>query len=213
LGGPTSHAVSGQTLRLHTTSLWYEDPLGLNGCPFRTAPNGQKGPPILSNDSNNAGRLGPLRIRAPQKFVAGIALVGICAFVLWAVDDLSEGTIQLMGAAMFPRVLGILLGISGVILVADSLLRDGEGLEKLALRGPVLVTAGIILFALTIRTLGLAVAGTLALVVSGFATEEARPAEVAIFAAAITFGCIILFRYLLGMAVPVLIIPGTSINF
>jgi putative tricarboxylic transport membrane protein len=154
-----------------------------------------------------------LRIRAPQKFVGGIALVGICAFVLWAVDDLSGGTIQLMGPAMFPRGLGILLGIGGIVLMADSLLRDGEGLEKLALRGPLLVTAGIILFALTIRSLGLAVAGTLALIVSGFATEEARPVEVVAFAAAVTFGCIVVFRYLLGMSVPVLVIPGTSINF
>ena len=76
-----------------------------------------------------------------------------------------------------------------------------------------LVNAGIILFALTIRQFGLAVAGMLALVVSGYATEEARPREVVIFAAAVTLGCIILFRYMLDMAVPVLIVPGTSIRF
>jgi hypothetical protein len=145
--------------------------------------------------------------------VAGVALVGICAFVVWAVDDLSEGTIQLMGPAMFPRWLGILLGLGGMILIVDSLLRDGDPLGKWSLRGPVLVTGAIILFALTIRTLGLAVAGTLALIVSGFATEEARPREVIIFAVAVTVGCIILFRYLLSMSVPVLVIPGTSISF
>ena len=167
----------------------------------------------MPNKSDNAGQEIPSRIRAPQKFLAGVVLVGICAFVLWAVDDLRLGTIQMMGPAMFPRGLGILLGISGLVLIADSLIRDGDGLEKLSLRGPVLVTAGIVTFALTIRPLGLAVAGTLALVVSGFATEEARPAEVVIFAVAVTFGCIIVFRYLLGMAVPVLVVPGTSINF
>jgi putative tricarboxylic transport membrane protein len=118
-----------------------------------------------------------------------------------------------MGPAMFPRVLALLLGLSGVVLIAKSLVRDGAPIEKATLRGPVLVIAGIIVFALTIRTLGLAVAGFLALMVSGFATEEARPREVVIFAAAITLACIILFRYLLGMAVPVLTIPGTSIDF
>jgi putative tricarboxylic transport membrane protein len=127
--------------------------------------------------------------------------------------DLNQGTIKFMGPAMFPRALAVMLGISGMILIAISLLRDGEGLEKWALRGPVLVNAGIILFALTIRPFGLAVAGMLALTVSGFATKEARPREVIIFAAAITLGCIILFRYLLDMAVPVLIVPGTSIGF
>jgi putative tricarboxylic transport membrane protein len=127
--------------------------------------------------------------------------------------DLNQGTIKFMGPAMFPRALAVMLGISGMVLIAISLMRDGEGLEKWALRGPVLVNAGIILFALTIRPFGLAVAGMLALTVSGFATEEARPREVIVFAAAITLGCIILFRYLLDMAVPVLIVPGTSIEF
>jgi hypothetical protein len=155
----------------------------------------------------------PLRIRAPQDFLAGIILIGIWAFVHWAVADLNQGTFESMGPAMFPRVLGLLLGLGGIFLIVKSLLQGGEPIEKLSLRGPILVTAGIITFALTIRTLGLAVAGMLALVVSGFATKEARPREVVIFAVAMTMGCIILFRYLLGMAVPVLIVPGTSIDY
>jgi hypothetical protein len=167
----------------------------------------------VSSEPNNAGRTGPLRIRAPQKFVAGIVLIGICAFVLWAIANLNQGTIKFMGPAMFPRSLAVLLGLCGLILIGDSLIRDGEALARWSLRGPVLVIAGIILFALTIRHFGLAVAGMLALVVSGFATEEARPREVVIFAAAITLGCIVLFRYLLDMSVPVLIVPGTSIRF
>jgi hypothetical protein len=47
----------------------------------------------------------------------------------------------------------------------------------------------------------------------GFATPEAKPREVLIFAVAMTAACVILFRYLLGMVVPVLVIPGTSIDF
>ena len=167
----------------------------------------------MPSDQNNAGRAGFLHIRGPQKFIGGLALIGISAFVLWATDDLGLGTIKFMGPALFPRSLAILLGIGGLILIADSLLRDGDELAKWSLRGPVFVNAGIILFALTIRHFGLAVAGMLALTVSGFATAEARPREVVIFAAAITLACIILFRYLLDMAVPVLIVPGTSINF
>lgn len=167
----------------------------------------------MSNEPNDAGRAGLPRIRAPQKLVAGITLVGICAFVLWATEDLSLGTIKFMGPAMFPRSLALLLGVGGVILIVHALLRDGEQLATWSLRGPVLVNAGIILFALTIRQFGLAVAGMLALVVSGFATKEARPREVIVFAAAVTLVCIVLFRYMLDMAVPVLIIPGTSIRF
>lgn len=154
-----------------------------------------------------------MRIRAPQDLLAGIILVGICAFVFWAVRDLNMGTFEAMGPAMFPRVLATMLGLGGAGLIVNSLLSDGGTIERATLRGPVLVIGGIVMFALTIRSLGLAIAGLLALIVSGFATAEARPREVLIFAVAITFACIVLFRYLLGMAVPVLIVPGTSINF
>ena len=154
----------------------------------------------------------PLHIRAPQRFVAGVVLVCICVFVLWAVSHLSMGTVKFMGPAMFPRVLAVMIGVSGVALIVLSLLRDGDALQRWSYRGPILVTLAILLFALTIREFGLAVAGFLALFVSGFATPEARPRETLIFAVAMTATCIILFRYLLGMAVPVLIVPGLGIE-
>jgi putative tricarboxylic transport membrane protein len=114
---------------------------------------------------------------------------------------------------MFPRTLAVLLGISGVILVTLSFLLDGAPLEKWSLRGPVLVTVAILLFALTIRPFGLAVASMLALMLSGFATPDARLREVTVFSALLTLACVILFRYLLDMSVAVLIVPGTGIQF
>lgn len=158
------------------------------------------------------GRPGQLHIRAPQRLVAGIVLVCASVFVLWAVRGLSLGTVKFMGPAMFPRVLAVMIGVSGVALIVLSLLRDGDALQRWSYRGPALITLAILLFALTIREFGLAVAGFLALFVSGFATPEARPRETLIFAVAMTVACIILFRYLLGMVVPVLIVPGTGID-
>lgn len=166
----------------------------------------------MSETGNGSGRSGTLSIRAPQRFVAGVVLICLCVFVLWAVSNLSMGTVKFMGPAMFPRVLAVMIGASGVVLIVLSLLRDGAALEKWSFRGTILVTVAIVLFALTIREFGLAVAGFLALFVSGFATPEARPRETLIFSVALTAGCIILFRYLLDLAVPVLIIPGTGIE-
>jgi putative tricarboxylic transport membrane protein len=162
---------------------------------------------------NDTGRVGPLRVRSPQRFVAGAVLLGICFFVFWAVADLSPGTVKSMGPGMFPRALAALLGISGAILVAVSFWLDGESLERWSFRGPVLVTAGILLFALTVRPFGLSVAGMLALVVSGFAIQDARPRQVIVFSALLTLACVILFRYLLEMSIPVLVVPGTGIRF
>ena len=157
--------------------------------------------------------MGPLRVRSPQRFFAGLVLIGICLFVLWAVADLSLGTVSAMGPAMFPRSLAMLLGISGGVQVVLSFLLDGEPLQRWAIRGPVLVTVGILLFALTLRPFGLVVAGMLALVVSGFGIQGARPREVIAFSALVTVVCAVLFRYILEVSIPVLIIPGTGINF
>jgi len=151
-----------------------------------------------------------LHIRAPQRFIAGIVLICVCAFVLWAVDNLSIGTIKFMGAAMFPRGLAVMIGFSGCVLLVLSLLRDGDALQEINYRGPFMITLAIVLFALTIRNFGLSVAGFLSLFVSGFATPEVKPREALFFAVIMTVACIILFRYLLGMAVPVLVIPGTE---
>jgi len=152
-------------------------------------------------------------VRSPQRFFAGLVLIGICLFVLWAVADLSQGTATAMGPGMFPRGLAVLLGISGVVQVVQSFLLEGEPLQRWAIRGLVLVTVGILLFALTLRPFGLAVAGMLALVVSGFGIEGARPRAVIAFSALVTIVCVVLFRYILEVSIPVLIIPGTGIRF
>lgn len=167
----------------------------------------------MANELSSTGRIGPLRIRSPQRFFAGLVLIAVCFFVLWAVKGLSQGTLTAMGPGMFPRALAVLLGISGVVLVVFSFWLDGEPLEQWSFRGPILVTVGILLFALTIRPFGLAVASMLALMVSGFATPEARLREVTVFSALLTFACIVVFRYLLAMPISVLTIPGTEVRF
>ena len=167
----------------------------------------------MASEPNQTSRIGPLRLRSPQRFVSGFILIAICFFVLWAVAGLSHGTLTSMGPGMFPRALAVMLGLSGLALVVLSFWLDGDPLEKWSFRGPILVTIGIVLFALTIRTFGLAVASMLALMVSGFATPEARLREVTVFSVLLTLACIVLFRYLLGMSITVLSIPGTMIRF
>ena len=160
---------------------------------------------------NDPGWIPPPRIRSPQRFVAGVFLIGICCFVFWAVADLSPGTVKAMGPGMFPRALAVLLGAGGAIQIAISFWLDGESLERWSLRGPILVCGGILLFALTIRPFGLSVACMVALVVCGFGTPDARPRQVVVFAALLTLASVVLFHYLLEISVPVLVIPGIGV--
>lgn len=154
-----------------------------------------------------------IRIRSPQNIVAGLALVAIALFAIWAVSDLSQGTLRVIGPAMMPRWVAVLIGLGGMILLAAGFITDGEVLERWHLRAPFFICAGMILFALTIRTLGFLVAGPLTMLLAGCATPEVRKIELIVFTAVMTTFCIVLFVTILNQPIPVLSIPGTSIKF
>jgi putative tricarboxylic transport membrane protein len=151
-------------------------------------------------------RAGP--IRGPQNFVAGLSLVALAAFALWATSDLPQGTLRAMGPAMLPRWLAIGVAVCGICLVIVSLVRQGASLESWTFRGPIFIALGIVCFAFTIRLVGLLLAGPLAVIIGGFASDEVRWKEILIFGTLMTLACIALFRYALGQPMPVLIIPG-----
>ena len=147
-------------------------------------------------------------VRAPQSMAGGLVLLALAALALWLTRDLDQGTLNAMGPAMLPRWLAIGVGMCGIALVATGLLVDGEPLERWSLRGPVFVAAAILSFALTIRTIGFAVAGPLTILISGFATSETQWKESIVFALLMTAFCVGLFRYALNQPMPILIIPG-----
>jgi hypothetical protein len=148
------------------------------------------------------------RIRAPQDLVAGASLIALALCALWAAGDLSAGRLSAPGPGLLPRVIAVLVGLVGVALVVVSFLRPGEVLERWSLRGPAFVCLGVVGFALTIREPGLCVAGPLVVMVTGAASPETRFRELALFALAMTAICVGLFRYLLHLPIPILVIRG-----
>jgi hypothetical protein len=229
------------------------------------------GMPTEVERSTGAGPRG--LIRAPQNFVAGLTLIAIAAFAIWATGNLPQGTLRSMGPAMLPRWLAIGVGLCGLALAITALTKPGallrtsdsaailvfavvlmvaavvaavvnalffggrqganvffytalvvfygtlglmfvstlkknDWLETRGLRGPFFIVAGILAFAVTIRLFGLVVAGPLAMVIGGYATNEVREKEILIFAAVMTAFCVALFRYGLNLPIPIIIIPG-----
>ncbi len=147
-------------------------------------------------------------VRAPQDLAAGLSLVALAALALWAGAGLDAGRLRAMGPGMMPRAVAVLVGAVGLLIAAFAFLRAGEPLRRWAWRGPLFLTLGVLGFALTIRPVGLALAGPLVATVGGAASPESRPRELAIFALAITAFCILLFRLLLRLPIPVLNLPG-----
>jgi hypothetical protein len=152
-----------------------------------------------------------MRIRAPQDFVAGLALIAVAAFAVWGSAGLSPGRLAAMGPAMMPRTTAVLVGVVGLVIVLVAVLAPGPRLERWSIRGPLFVCLALVAFAMTIRTVGLVVAGPLVAIISSAASPETRIKEILVFGIAVTLFSIALFKYVLNLPIPVLVIPGVII--
>lgn len=145
--------------------------------------------------------------------LAGLGLIGLGLFALYAGADLpfrGEGGV---GSGMLPRALSIILIILGVVQIAVTWKEPGESTGRWPIRDMLPVLIGVFLFAITIRghefgsfeipPLGLLVATPIAVFLSGLAAKDVRLGELAIFTAVLTIACIGLFRYALGLSLPV----------
>lgn len=151
-------------------------------------------------------------IRAPQNFWSGLALIALAVFAVWAVRNLSQGTLTSVGPAMLPRWVAVGIGLCGAALVIGSLVRDGKPLERWDARGPLFVCFAMLVFAFGIRSFGFLVAAPLSVVICGFGSTDVRWRELLVFALILTVFCIGLFRYALNQPIPVLLLPGLAIE-
>ncbi|WP_342149811.1 tripartite tricarboxylate transporter TctB family protein [Methylorubrum sp. SB2] len=158
-----------------------------------------------------SSRRGP--VRAPQSLVAGLGLIGLGLFGIWAGSDLDYGSLRVIGPGLMPFWLSVGVGLCGLALAISGFTHDGAPLQAFTLRGPVVITLAIIAFAVTIRPfaiggittpgLGLIVAGPLAIIIAGYAGTEARFLELLTLALFLTAGCMLLFGDMLNLPIPI----------
>lgn len=144
-----------------------------------------------------------IRVRGPQEAGAGLFLIALALFTLWQTSELTVGSLRSVGPGMLPWLLGWLCGLCGVVLLVLAFTKDGERLQRWSLRSPIFILGAAIVFGLTIRPLGLVVAGPLAVILGSFASRETRLVEAVIFAAVMTTFCLLLFKVLLTLPIPV----------
>lgn len=90
------------------------------------------------------------------------------------------GTLSRMGPGFFPTVLGWLLAFCGVLVTVPAWRRSGSPI-KVAWRSLFLVLGSVVVFALTLRALGLVVSTFLAAFIATLADEEITwPGRVAV---------------------------------
>ncbi len=122
-----------------------------------------------------------IEIRAPQDFAAGIALVVLALLAFWASAELGEGRFYSLGPALLPRLVASLIAI-----IVRGLTKDGDAMGRWTVRGPLFIFISVAAFALSIRTIGLALAGPLVALISGAASPDTRPRELVLFALVVT---------------------------
>ena len=155
--------------------------------------------------TNGAGAPAGLSMPISQDLAAGLFLALIGLFFLWQSSDLPMGTLRAVGPGMLPRAVALMLVAGGLGLAVIGLFdRNGIRMPIITFRGPFFIIAGILIFAVLIRSAGLAAAGPAAMIVASYASKETRPLETTVFAIVMTAVCIFIFKYLLNLPIPVI---------
>lgn len=157
----------------------------------------------------------PMQIN--QMMAGGLVLVAVGAIALFSSRHLEFGTLAEIGPGLFPRVIALFIVALGGVMVILGLQQKqngtGEALEPWAFRPIIGILGAIILFGITIRGLnwgalyipafGLVGAAPLAMLFSGLADPKTNWKHLAILCFVITILTTLLFRFGLGLSVPV----------
>ena len=113
-----------------------------------------------------------MKITNPKDFYAGLMffLVGLGAMIVAFGYPL--GTASRMGPGYFPRVLGGILMVLGAILAIKSLRETGGKINPFAWKAVALVLGGVGVFAAIVIQVGLVVATTVLIFITGYASKE-----------------------------------------
>jgi Tripartite tricarboxylate transporter TctB family len=144
------------------------------------------------------------RLQWNGQMVGGLAIAAVSIIALINTRELDAGSLSDIGPALIPRALSVLLLVLGVAIIFAGVRAGakGEPLEAWRLKPILAILGGIVVFGLTVRSIGIVFAAPLALMIAGFASNETRWRELAIFVFALTVFCSVLFRLVLGLPIP-----------
>jgi hypothetical protein len=132
---------------------------------------------------------------------AGVFLVISIAMGLNAYFGMKVGTMRVMGPGFFPVMLSVLLGFLSILVGLSALPADAPKIKFARPRSIVLVIIAPLIFAATIRWLGLVLAVFLTTFVVSFASRHSTIVRSLVLAVGFTVFCVLLFSYLLNLPI------------
>jgi hypothetical protein len=128
------------------------------------------------------------------------ALLGLAG--LWLSRELTFGTPTRMGPGFFPRCVSTGMLILGLLIAARGLMSVRLPVT-VDLRPVPMVLGSVLVFALLVERAGLPIATIACIMISAFASREARWREALLLAIGLAAAATALFVYGLGMPIPI----------
>ena len=144
-----------------------------------------------------------MRIRAPKDFWSGVMFCAFAAVGILAARGYSLGAAGKMGPGYFPLLLGGVLALLGVVLIARSIVLDGEPLPRFHILPLAVIAVAVCLFGVLIEPFGLVTALAVLTMLSAWAGPQFRWLEAAALTAVLIVFSIGVFVYALGLSLSV----------
>lgn len=137
-----------------------------------------------------------------KDLLGGAVLLAFGGFVaIYALLNYPVGTPSKMGPGMFPVAVGILTGLLGLVLLFQARSK-AEPMPKFRVLVPLLISLGIVAFALLIRPFGLVPAVIALTVISSFAELEFRPVTLVALCVSLGLMAWLIFNVALSLPIP-----------
>lgn len=141
-------------------------------------------------------------IRNPKDFWAGILFIAFGLAAVIIARDYAMGTAGRMGPGYFPRGLGSILIILGLVLSVRALRLRGAKIQFGSFKPLLIVLGSVLVFGLAAPKLGLIVATILLIVISSTASHEFRWKEAVISSLILAAFTLAAFVYGLKLQLP-----------
>lgn len=135
--------------------------------------------------------------------LAGLLLVVVGCGVFAEAWSLAGASATSIGPGTVPRMLGLLIALTGIAVLWASRADVRDGIEPWRTRSTLFILGAVLCFAGTIRPLGLLVAVPLTFVIASLGSPQTRTLEMLLSAVILTACSIVLFVYALRLAIPV----------
>ena len=142
-------------------------------------------------------------IRHPKDFWSGVIFTALGVFAIVYGSKYTIGTAARMGPGYFPRILGILMVVLGMILALRSIRSKGEPVPAFSWRPTLLVLGSVVLFGAVVKVLGMAISTVLLILVASAASHEFRWKESVISGVALAVLAVGVFVVGLSLQLPI----------